>query len=419
MVNIKAEFQQNPQSENALKVVQRLHKAGYEAFLVGGCVRDLLLGKSPKDFDVATDAHPDRIKSLFNSARIVGRRFQIVHVRFGRDIIEVTTFRAPAQDEGSVTEGGMLLSDNVYGNYEQDVMRRDFTMNALYYDAENDEVRDLVNGRNDIDDRVIRLIGDPEVRFREDPVRMLRAARFEAKLGFEIDPTAAEAIHRLGHMLQEIPPARLFEEALKLFMSGHGEASFESLCRHNLTGWLFPNYAKPAEEADIRSEGQAHTLIKLALASTDNRIREGLPVTPAFVLAALLWWPYLAEQRRLKEVGATKLAASHESALNVITQQQFSVSIPKRFGTPMRDIWHLQARLHNTKGKKPAAVARHKRFRAAYDFLLLREASGENLNNLGEWWTQYQEENPVVQNSPPPRRKRRPKSRNRRPRPSA
>ena len=260
-----------------------------------------LLGKSPKDFDVATDAHPDRIKSLFNSARIVGRRFQIVHVRFGRDIIEVTTFRAPAQDEGSVTEGGMLLSDNVYGNYEQDVMRRDFTMNALYYDAENDEVRDLVNGRNDIDDRVIRLIGDPEVRFREDPVRMLRAARFEAKLGFEIDPTAAEAIHRLGHMLQEIPPARLFEEALKLFMSGHGEASFESLCRHNLTGWLFPNYAKPAEEADIRSEGQAHTLIKLALASTDNRIREGLPVTPAFVLAALLWWPYLAEQRRLKE----------------------------------------------------------------------------------------------------------------------
>ena len=416
MVNIRAEFEQNSQSENALKVVQRLHQAGYEAFLVGGCVRDLLLGKSPKDFDVATDAHPERIRALFNSARIVGRRFQIVHVRFGRDIIEVTTFRAPANEEGKVTEDGMLLSDNVYGTYEQDVMRRDFTMNALYYDAENDEVRDLVEGGRDIEQKTIRLIGEPEVRFREDPVRMLRAARFEAKLGFEIEDSAVDAIHRLGHLLQEIPPARLFEEALKLLMSGHGEASFESLCKHKLLGWLFPDHATEDSEASKR----ANTLIKLALASTDKRIQEGLPVTPAFVLAALLWWPYLQERQRLSEEGSTKLAASHEAAFNFITRQQFSVSIPKRFATPMRDIWHLQARLHNTKGKKPAAIARHKRFRAAYDFLLLREASGESLNNLGAWWTTYQEENPISRTeASPPRRKRRPKSRKRRPRPSA
>ena len=419
MVDIKAEFQRNPQSVNALKIVQRLHEAGFQAYLVGGCVRDLLLGKSPKDFDVATDAHPDKIRSLFNSARLIGRRFQIVHVRFGREIIEVTTFRAPADDKHSkVTADGMLLSDNVYGTYEQDVMRRDFTMNALYYDPQTNEVRDLVKGREDIEARTIRLIGEPEQRFREDPVRMLRAARFEAKLEFEIEPTARDAIHRVGHLLQEIPPARLFEEALKLFMSGYGEASFNSLNQHKLIGWLFPDCAQTAE-GTLQEETQAHALIQLALASTDKRIRDELPVTPAFVLAALLWWPFVNEQKRLKSEGVTSLSASHEAALNVITRQQFSISIPKRFATPMRDIWHLQSRLHNTRGKKPAAIARHKRFRAAYDFLLLREASGENLNNLGEWWTNYQVENPVERTaSAPSPRKRRPKTRKRRPRPS-
>lgn len=412
MNSIRAEFQRNTQSENALKVVQRLHKEGFQAYLVGGCVRDLLLAKSPKDFDVATDAHPEKIRALFNSARIVGRRFQIVHVRFGRDIIEVTTFRAPAGDH-EVTEGGMLLSDNVYGNYEQDVMRRDFTMNALYYDPKTDEIRDLVGGREDISAQSIRLIGEPEQRFREDPVRMLRAARFEAKLAFDIEPAAEDAIHRFGHLLQEIPPARLFEESLKLFMSGHGETSFDSLVKHDLLGWLFPDAAHCENEF-------AAKLIKLALASTDKRIAEGQPVTPAFVLAALLWWPYVEEQKRLKDNGHANLAASHEAAMNVIAKQQFSVSIPKRFSTPMREIWQLQARLPNIRGKKPVAIARHKRFRAAYDFLLLREESGEELNELGEWWTQYQVEHPVPRTkSAPPPRKGRAKPRKRSPRPSS
>ncbi len=416
MTDIRAEVQRNSQSENALRVVKRLHEAGHQAYLVGGCVRDLLLGKSPKDFDVATDAHPDAIRALFNSARIVGRRFQIVHVRFGRDIIEVTTFRAPASTEKTkVTEGGMLLSDNVYGTYEQDVMRRDFTMNALYYDPQANDVRDLVNGRQDIEAAIIRLIGDPEQRFREDPVRMLRAARFEAKLEFKIEADAEQAMTRFGHLLQGIPPARQFEETLKLFMSGHGEASFESLTKHELLGWLFPDTAQSATE-------RSNKLIQLALASTDRRISEGLPVTPAFVFAALLWQPYVDELERLKASGTPPFAAAHEAAISVIAKQQFSVSIPRRFSTPMRDIWHMQARLPKTRGKKPAAIARHKRFRAAYDFLLLREESGEDLQGLGEWWTEYQEKYPVDRaphTGSKPKRKGRPKSRKRRPRPPA
>lgn len=411
MVDIKAEFQRNRQSETALKVVQRLHDKGFQAYLVGGCVRDLLLGKSPKDFDVATDAHPDAIRALFNSARIVGRRFQIVHVRFGRDIIEVTTFRAPA-GSSAVTEGGMLLSDNVYGTYEQDVMRRDFTMNALYYDPQTDEIRDLVDGKQDIEQRIVRLIGDPELRFREDPVRMLRAARFEAKLGFSIEAKAEAALHKFGFLLRDIPPARLFEEVLKLFMSGDGAASFASLRQHDLLAWLFPDTHR------INSE-QSMKLIELALASTDQRIREEKPVTPAFILAALLWPAFLELRQQLKDNGHSNLAASQEAAFGVIARQQDFISIPKRFSGPMRDIWHLQARLHNTRGKKPAAIARHKRFRAAYDFLLLREKSGEQLDDLGAWWTRYQEENPgATRQSAPPAKKRRSRPRKRRPRPA-
>lgn len=415
MVDIEAEFKRNPQSENALRVVQRLHKANFQAYLVGGCVRDLLLGKSPKDFDVATDAHPEVIRSLFNSARLIGRRFQIVHVRFGRDIIEVTTFRAPALGTGTqnVSEGGMLLSDNVYGNFEQDVIRRDFTINALYYDPQTNEITDLVNGEGDIKDGIIRLIGEPEQRFREDPVRMLRAARFEAKLGFEVESATAAKIKQLGFLLKDIPPARLFEEVLKLFMSGHGAASLESLIEHDLLNWLFP-------ETGVSESDRAYKLIQLALESTDKRIAEGMPVTPAFILAALLWWPYLQEKQRLIDAGQPPLAASHEAAMNTISTQQFRISIPKRFSGNIRDIWHLQSRLPNKRGKKPAALILHKRFRAAYDFLLLREASGEDLQQLGDWWTKYQEQNPVdrsLHQSPPS--KRRPRSRNRRPKPAS
>lgn len=286
-------------------------------------------------------------------------------------------------------------------------------MNALYYDPQTNDVRDLVQGRQDIEDRLIRLIGEPEQRFREDPVRMLRAARFEAKLGFTIEPGANAAIKQFGYLLKDIPPARLFEELLKLFMSGHGEASYLSLKKHDLLGWLFP--ATVEVETD-----QTTRLIELALASTDARIAEGKPVTPAFVLAAFLYPPFLKAQKQLREDGLPNLAASHEAAMRVIANQQSSISIPRRFSGPMRDIWHLQARLPNTRGKKPATIIRHKRFRAAYDFLLLREASGEALNNLGEWWTKYQEENPVpAQAKAPLTKKPRSRNRKRRPRPSA
>ncbi|MFT7245263.1 MAG: poly(A) polymerase [Candidatus Azotimanducaceae bacterium] len=395
MVNIQTEFAKNPSSVNAMRVVERLHKENYQAYLVGGCVRDLMLGKSPKDFDVATDAHPEAVKALFNSARMVGKRFKIVHVRFGRDIIEVTTFRAPAREnEGEVSEGGMLLRDNVWGSFEEDAMRRDFTINALYFDPQTNQITDLVKGMADIDAKLIRLIGEPEQRYREDPVRMLRAARFEAKLHFDIEKQAATGMKRLGYLLQDIPAARLFEEALKLFMSGYGEASYQSLIKHELLGWLFPGTANA-------NPNFAPQLIQLALASTDKRIGEGMPVTPAFVLAALLWWPFVAEKKRLVDEGNTDLAASHEAALNVISQQQLFTSIPKRFSGPMRDIWHLQSRLPNTRGKKPKVLQAHKRFRAAYDFLLLREQSGEKLDNLGAWWTSFQEQNPLEQTDAP------------------
>jgi len=395
MVDIQTEFAKNPKSANAMRVVERLHKENHQAYLVGGCVRDLILGKSPKDFDVATDANPETVKSLFNSARMVGRRFKIVHVRFGRDIIEVTTFRAPAKEnEGEVSEGGMLLSDNVWGSFEEDAMRRDFTINALYFDPQTNQITDLVKGMGDIEAKLIRLIGDPETRYREDPVRMLRAARFEAKLHFDIEKQTAAAMKRLGFLLQDIPAARLFEEALKLFMSGYGEASYHSLIKHELLGWLFPDTANAEPNF-------APQLIQLALASTDKRINESKPVTPAFVLAALLWWPFVAEKKRLVDEGETHLAASHEAALNVISKQQLFTSIPKRFSGPMRDIWHLQARLPNTRGKKPAVLLGHKRFRAAYDFLLLREQSGEKLDDLGAWWTNFQEQNPIEQTSTP------------------
>lgn len=409
MVDIETEFSNNPQSANAMRVVERLHQENFQAYLVGGCVRDLLLGKSPKDFDVATDAHPEDVRKLFNSARLVGRRFKIVHVRFGRDIIEVTTFRAPAaENQEDVSEGGMLLNDNVYGSFEEDVVRRDFTINALYYDPQTNEVTDLVDGKSDIDKKLIRLIGEPEQRFREDPVRMLRAARFEAKLGFKVEKKTASALKQLGFLLQDIPPARLFEEVLKLFMGGHGEASFDSMLKHELMGWMFPDSTNSPSK-------HSETLIRLALQSTDARIQIEKPVTPAFVLAAFLWWPFVEEKQRLIDEGATNLEAFHEAALNVIAKQQLFISIPKRFSGPMKDIWQLQARLPNTRGKKPAILAGHKRFRAAYDFLLLREASGEKLNNLGDWWTKYQEENPIQPSTHAPNRNRR-RPRKRRPR---
>ncbi len=414
MVEIEEELLRNPISVNALKVVKRLTSHGYEAYLVGGCVRDLMLSKSPKDFDVATSAHPEEVRDLFRNSRSIGRRFKIVHIRFGREIVEVATFRAPhnkVMAEDHFSDTGMILSDNIFGSFTEDVQRRDFTMNALYYNASTNEVEDLVGGANDIENKLIRLIGEPENRYREDPVRMLRAVRFKAKLGFEIEPNSEEPLKELGYLLQDIPPARLFEEVLKLFMSGHGEAAFSALLEYDLFGWLFP------DSKQAIADSKAKHLIRLALASTDARIAKDQPVTPAFTYAALLWYPFLAEKTQLLDEGETQVFASHEAASNVIAKQQLFTSIPKRFTGPMRDIWQIQKRLPNKFGKKPEILMKHKRFRAAYDFLLLREASGEQMDGLGAWWTKFQENTPeqrqvMTRNSHKPKRKRRPKGPN-------
>ena len=371
-------------SINALKVLSRLSEHGYQAYLVGGSVRDILLNQTPKDFDVATDAHPEDVHELFRNSGMIGRRFKIVHVRFGRDIIEVATFRASKNiEETDQTERGLLLSDNDYGSFEEDVFRRDFTINALYYSPDTHKVTDLVDGQADIDAKIIRLIGEPESRYREDPVRMLRAIRFKTKLGFSIDPNSEQPMFKLGYLLQDVSPARLFEELLKLFMSGQANAVFDELLAYDIFGWLFPD-AKRA-----MNQYPAKNLIREALLSTDRRIEQDLPVTPAFVYAALLWYPFVDEKLRLEQEGASHPDASNEAAANVIAKQLLFTSIPRRFSTPMREIWNLQFRLPNR--KKAKALVGHKRFRAAYDFLLLRELAGEKLDNLGAWWTKYQD----------------------------
>jgi poly(A) polymerase len=374
-------------SINANKVISRLQENGFQAYLVGGCIRDLLLLKTPKDFDIATDAQPEEVRDLFRNSLIIGKRFRIVHVRFGREIIEVTTFRGPHVDEydENHSDSGMTLNDNVYGTFEEDVFRRDFTMNSIYYEPQGKEIIDLAGGTADIESQIIRTIGDPKDRLREDPVRMLRAIRFQAKLQFRLESKLQSSTKSLGHLLQDVPPARLFEEVLKLFLSGYGAAAFDSMMENDTYGWLFPDSG--------RSMGNNATevLVRLALTSTDQRIAQKKPVTPAFIYAAVLWYPFFEEKERLEQKGEITYAAAHEAANNVISKQQLFTSIPKRFSGPMRDIWFLQSRLPYRFGKKPDRTMEHKRFRAAYDFLLLREQAGEKTEQLGEWWTEYQD----------------------------
>jgi poly(A) polymerase len=387
-MNSLSSIEESAISINASKVVSRLQDHGFQAYLVGGCIRDLLLRKSPKDFDIATDAHPEEVRELFRNSRIIGKRFRIVHVRFGREIIEVTTFRGPHADEydENHSDSGMTLNDNVYGTFEEDVFRRDFTMNAIYYEPQEKEIIDLAEGTADIKNQIIRTIGDPEGRLREDPVRMLRAIRFQAKLEFGLESELQRSIKSLGHLIQDVPPARLFEEVLKLFLSGYGTAAFDSMMQNEMYGWLFPDSKRSMEN------NATEDLVRLALTSTDQRIAKQMPVTPAFIYAAVLWYPFVEEKERLEqEDGVTHVAAAHEAANNVISKQQLFTSIPKRFSGMMRDIWFLQSRLPSRFGQKPDRIMEHKRFRAAYDFLLLREQAGEKTDQLGEWWTEYQE----------------------------
>lgn len=379
-------------SEPAKKVLHRLNRSGYEAYLVGGGVRDILLDGKPKDFDIATDATPEEVHDLFRNSRLIGRRFRIVHVVFGREIIEVTTFRGNANqadedttdDDRKTSEHGQLLRDNVYGNQEEDALRRDFTINALYYSTQNFAVIDFANGIEDLRNRQIRLIGDPETRYREDPVRMLRAIRFAAKLGFEIEPDTEAPIQQLAPLLTHIPAARLFDEVLKLFSAGYGEATYDLLTQHNLLAPLFPETVKAIEA------GEPDELIRQALRNTDARIAQGKSVTPYFLFAAMLWPALQAEWRHRQDNGDPVQPALHGAIGKVIGRQVQATSIPKRFSGPMKEIWELQMRLPRRQGKRAFITLGHPRFRAAYDFLLVREACGEVEPWLGEWWTDFQ-----------------------------
>ena len=377
-------------SPAALKVLYRLKDAGYQAHLVGGGVRDLLLGREPKDFDVATDATPEEVKAVFRSCRLIGRRFRLAHVRFGREIIEVATFRAaqaaPAPDHQS--DDGMLLRDNVYGSIEEDALRRDFTVNALYYNIQDFSVIDYAGGVADLEAGILRLMGDPETRYREDPVRMLRALRFAAKLGFIIEPETEKPLWELGDLLQGVPAARLYEEVLKLFMGGTGATAFEKLRHYDLFRQLFPDTDRALAEQE---EEFPHTLVLQGLLNTDARVREDKPVTPAFLFAVLLWEPVRLRSMALLEQGLAPYPALQQAASEVLERQLRSVSLPRRFSTPMREIWLLQSRFEHTKGKRPARLAAHPRFRAAYDFLLLRAQAGEASPKLADWWTEYQQ----------------------------
>ncbi len=378
-------------SQAALKVLYRLDGAGYRACLVGGGVRDLMLGREPKDFDIATDARPEQVRELFRNSRLIGRRFRLAHVRFGPEIIEVATFRAPHavdEDAAAVNDDGRILRDNVYGELDDDVWRRDFTVNALYYDIHDFSVIDYTGGVEDLKSGVMRLIGDPDVRYREDPVRMLRAVRFAVKLGFRIDDESARPLGEIGHLLEEIAPARLFDEMLKLFHGGCALQTFEALRHYGLFGRLFPQ----SEEALSHEVGGFPAiLIRNALENTDLRVEQGKSVTPAFLVAALLWDAAEQERQRLEARGVQPHDAQGMAADTVISQQVARVAIPRRFTQMTREIWALQERLGKRTPKRAQRVAEHPRFRAAYDFLALRAASGEPLQELVDWWTRYQE----------------------------
>ncbi|WP_374014059.1 polynucleotide adenylyltransferase PcnB [Pseudoxanthomonas koreensis] len=376
-------------SPNALRVLYRLREAGFGAYLVGGAVRDLLLGRHPKDFDVATDATPEQVRQLFRNCRLIGRRFRLAHVVYGREIIEVATFRANS-DDGSgdrEMEDGRLVRDNVYGSIEDDAVRRDFTCNALYYAIEDFSVRDYVGGFDDVQARTMRLIGDPETRYREDPVRMLRAVRLAAKLDLSIEPATAAPIPVLAPLLGDAAPARLFEEMLKLFLSGHAVASFEGLERYGLVASLLPDTA-----AALRSNrsGALRRMLLQGLANTDARVAADEPVSPAFLFAMLLWPAYCRALAGLLAQGMPGEEAQRRAADRVTLRQVQTIALPKRFSLPMQEIWLLQERFSSRQRRRVFRLLANPRFRAAYDFLVLRLAASDSHAGDVEFWQQAQ-----------------------------
>ena len=393
-------------STNALKVLYRLNKGGYEAYLVGGGVRDIILGLEPKDFDIATNATPEQIKDLFRNCRLIGRRFRLAHIVFGRDVIEVATFRGHHdnnQDKAKnnlktskQSEHGMLLRDNIYGSIEEDAERRDFSINALYYSVTDFKVYDFANGVEDIHDRTIRLIGDPETRYREDPVRMLRAIRFATKLDMNISEETQAPIAELAPLLENIPAARMFEEFNKLFLSGKARENFDMLRDYGLFKYFFPVVDQSLEQED---DIYLSEFIRLAMKNTDLRINNNQRVTPAFLLAAMLWYPLQARIQRLNAASQLTPQDAFFAAYNeLISEQQRSISIPKRFQLVMKDIWILQDKLARRDGKRAYKSFEHPKFRAGYDFLLLRgEIEGGAAQELAKWWTDFQSVPPETQ----------------------
>lgn len=380
-------------SKNALQVINTLKDAGYEAYIVGGAVRDLLLQKSPKDFDIATNAHPEQIKRLFRNCRLVGRRFRLAHILFGRDIIEVATFRAASHDDNSsqdrkVDDDGFLVRDNVYGTIEDDALRRDFTINALYYDPIHNVIVDYTNGFENLKDGVLKLIGEPEVRFREDPVRMLRAVRFEVKLGFDLPKDLVYAIHQMSYLLQTVSPARMFDEVIKLLLNGQGNAIYQRLRHYHLFGQVFPQ----TERALIELGDPKDHLLIAALNNSDNRINDGFGASSYFLYAALLWEPFLDEYQILISDNVVSNEASTIAADKILRTQQDYTMIPRRISAQIIDLWKYQFRLTNVKARKQKGgvgkIIHHPRFKAAYDFLLLRKDSyeSEEVVEAAEFW---------------------------------
>ena len=377
-------------SSAALRVLYRLNEAGYAAYLVGGAVRDLLIGGRPKDFDVATDATPEDVRRLFRNCRLIGRRFRLAHVVFGPEIVEVATFRGSG--DGEHGEGdrhvvdGRIVRDNVWGSIGEDALRRDFTVNALYYDIADFSVRDYVGGFEDVQRRVLRLIGDPAQRYREDPVRMLRAVRLSAKLDFSIAPEARAPFADLGELLAQAPPARLFDETLKMFLAGSGLKSFHALEQSGLLGAVFPLTARA-----LAFRGDAfRTVVEAGLRNTDARVAEGKSVTPAFLFAVLLWGAVRAQVEREIARGVEPSLAWQRVSHQIIAEQAKHVAIPRRFGQVMQEIWMLQPRFAERQKKRVFRLLTHPQFRGAYDFLLLRAAEGEDIAELGRWWTHAQ-----------------------------
>ena len=418
-------------SHGSRKTCETLQQAGYDAYVVGGAVRDLLLGARPKDFDVATDALPEDVHRLFRRSRLIGRRFRLAHVMFGGETVEVSTFRAGNSEDGEVAEAepeasadqggrarseeparstdqlGRVLRDNVYGTRVQDAARRDFTINALYYDPSNETIIDFHHGLRDLKKKSVRMIGDPRTRYREDPVRRLRAVRFAAKFGFTIDARPRAPIRELAPLLENVPPARMFDEMSKILLSGHALAGVHRLRIEGLHHGVLPMLDV------ILEQPMGERFVNLALEQTDERVSSGKPVSPAFLFASLLWHEVLAAWKKAQKDGLRPVQALHQVMDKVLDVQTEKLAIPRRFTAAMKEIWLLQPRFEQRSGRRPYALLEQEKFRAGFDFLVLRAASGEAPQELAGWWEKFQHAKPderaamLVEPQPDERRPRR------------